>query len=380
MRTRFLVLFSTLALASVAGLLVLFLPGPAEAQYCESARITDLYVDGHPPGIKEPGFMVLDWSLDIDPWPEESRVEATYNIHRRPVNSSTWELVSIVSDRSDWEGAPKPGEWVYYVGLASLRTNGDVETCSSVGAETTLNIPAEAELAPELLAELCKRSEVVGLMTVRPEDGSLMLKWNDELDYFYEEVQDDLRHWEWEVSTFKADTVIYGVQRSATTSDNTPLGWTTLTETTARTWTGPAEAGHWTYRVGTIRMTKGDVSVDCEPWYAEAHLFIQTAEEIAEQARQTAVLKAEATRCAIKTLTSDLQGEARQIVAGVVADRVAEYIAVRRNEDHPDLEFQAIVSLAVILCTGEGPTVGYGSNASPAWTALSMLGLTDFHW
>ena len=58
MRTRFLVLFSTLALASVAGLLVLFLPGPAEAEYCENARITDLHVYGHPAGIKEPGFIV----------------------------------------------------------------------------------------------------------------------------------------------------------------------------------------------------------------------------------------------------------------------------------------------------------------------------------
>ncbi len=380
MRTRLSVLSALFAVLAVAGLLVLFLPGQAEAKYCENARITDLYTEGYPGGIKGPGFMVLEWSLDIGPWPEDSWVEATYNIHRRPVNNSTWELVDEVNDRTHWEGAPKPGEWVYHVTLVSLRTDGDVETCHGVGAETTLDIPTEAELAPELLAELCERSEVVGLNVVRPGDGTLVLEWEDHLDYFYEDVADNLRHWDWEASAFEADTVVYHIQRSATAPKNTPLGWTTLAETTGRTWTGPAEAGHWTYRVGTIRMTKGDVAVDCEPWYAEAHLFIQTAEEIAEQARQTAVLKAEATRCATETITSDLEGEARQIVAGVVEERVAEYIAVRRDEDHPDLQFHAIVSLAVMLCSEEGPPVGYGSSASPAWTALSILGFADFHW
>ena len=53
--------------------------------------------------------------------------------------------------------------------------------------------------------------------------------------------------------------VVYRLQRSATARDNTPPGWTTLAETTGRTWTGPAEPG-WTYRVGTVRVTKGDVA------------------------------------------------------------------------------------------------------------------------
>ena len=381
MRARFPVLSSILALLAVAGILAFFLPEQAEAENCEKAGITDLYGKAYPVGIKEPAYMVLEWSLDISPWPEDLYVEeAVYRIHRRPADSKAWEFVATVSDETYWEGEPRPGQWVYYVGLASLRTNGDTETCDGVGAETTVELPTEAELAPELLAELCERSEVIRLEVVRPDDGSLMLKWQDDLDYFYEDVEDDLRDWQWEASAFKADTVVYRVQRSATTADNTPLGWTTLTETTRRTWTGPAEPGHWTYRVGTVRMTKGDVAVDCEPWYAQVHILIQSAEEAAEQARRSAILQAEAARCATATLTSDLQGEARQIVASVVAERIAETLAARKDENHPDEGFYALVSMTVLLCAEEGPPIGYGLDASPSWSALVLLGLTDFGW
>ena len=381
MRTRFPVLSSILALLAVAGLLVLFLPGSAEAEHCEASRITDLDAYGEPVGIKAPAHMVLSWSLDINPWPEDLYVEeAVYRIHRRPAGSDTWEFVVNVSDRTAWEGAPKSGQWTYHVGLVSLRTNGDTETCDGVGAETTLELPTEAELAPELLGELCERSEVVWLEVVRLDDGSLMLKWQDDLDHFYEDVQDDLRHWEWEASTFEADTVVYSVQRSATAPDNTPLGWTTLAETTGRTWTGPAEPGHWTYRVGTIRMTKGNVAAECEPWYAEVHLHIQTAEEAAEQARQSAILQAEATRCATATLTSHLQGEARQIVAGVVGERISMALAERKDENYPDAAFHALVALTVLLCAEEGPPTGYGTGGGPLWNTLILLGLGDFYW
>ena len=381
MRTRFPVLSSILALLAVAGFLVLFLPGQAEAEYCESARITDLYADGHPAGIKKPAVMVLAWSLDINPWPEDLYVEeAVYNVHRRQADSDTWEFVATVKDRTHWEGIPKSGEWTYNVGLVSLRTNGDTETCNGVRAETTIDIPTEAELAPDLLSELCKRSEVIWLEAVRPGDGSLMLKWQDDLDHFYEDVEDELRYWEWGASTFKADTVIYSVQRSATAPDNTPLGWVTLAETTERTWTGPAEPGHWTYRVGTIRMTKGEVAAACEPWYAEVHLHIQSAEEAAEQARQSAILQAEAIRCATATLTGNLQGEARQIVADVTAKRIAENLAARKDENNPDEAFHALVTLTVLLCAEEGPPTGYGTGGGPLWNTLILLGLGDFYW
>lgn len=381
MRTRFPVLSSILALLAVAGFLVLFLPGQAEAEYCESARIADLDADGHLAGIKEPGYMVLSWSLDITPWSQDLYVEeAVYCIHRRPAGSDTWEFLANVSDRTAWEGAPKSGQWTYHVGLASLRTNGDTETCDGVGAETTIVFPTEAELVPRLLGELCERSEVVRLEVVRLDDGSLMLKWEDDLDHFYEDVEDDLRHWEREASTFKADTVVYRVQRSATAPNNTPLGWTTLAETTERTWTGPAEPGHWTYRVGTIRMKKGNISAACEPWYAEVHLHIQTAEEAAEQARQSDILQAEAIRCATTTLTKDLQGEARQIVADVAEDRIVEALAERKDENHPDAAFHALVALTVLLCAEEGPPRGYGTGGGPLWNALILLDLGDFYW
>ena len=381
MRTRLLTLSVIPAILVVAGILIFLLPEQAEAEHCEKARITDLDAYGHLAGIKEPAYMALEWSLDINPWPDDLYVEeAVYNIHRRPVESNTWEFVTTVSDETYWEGEPRPGQWVYRVDLASLRTDGDTETCDGVGGETTVDLPTEAELAPELLAELCWRSEVIWLEAVRPEDGSLMLKWQDFLDYFYEAVEDDLRDWPWEASTFKADTVVYRVQRSATTSDNTPLGWTTLAETTGRTWTGPAEPGHWTYRVGTVRMTKGNVAVDCDPWYTQVHLLIQTAEEAAEQARQAAVLQAEAARCATATLTSDLQGEARQIVAGIVAERIAETLAARKNENHPDEELYDLVTLTVLLCAKEGLPIGYGLDASPLWVALLLLDLADFNW
>ena len=174
--------------------------------------------------------------------------------------------------------------------------------------------------------------------------------------------------------------MVYGVQRTATARDNTPLGWTTLAETTGRTWTGPAEPGHWTYRVGTVRMTKRSVAVDCEPWYAEVHLRIQTAQEAAEQARQWAILQAEAARCATTTLTSNLQGEARQIVASVVAERIAETLAASEDENHPDEAFYNLVVLTVLLCAEEGPPIGYGLDVSPSWSTLFLLGLADFDW
>ncbi|MCY4555277.1 MAG: hypothetical protein OXF79_02580 [Chloroflexi bacterium] len=305
MRTRFPVLSSILALLAVAVILALVLPREAEAEQCENARIVSFYADGHPAGIEDPGYMELGWSLDINPWPDDFYLEEeVYNIQRRPADSKIWEFVATVNDGTHWEGAPSPGRWVYHVGLVSLRANGDTETCNGVVAETTLDLPTEAELAPELLGLLCERSEVVRLKVVRPDDGSLMLKWEDSLDHFYEYVEDDLRGWGRDAATFKADTVVYRVQRSATARDNTPLGWTTLAETTERTWTGPAEPGRWAYRVDTIRMTKGSIAVDCETWHAEVQLHIQTAEEIAEQAQQMAILQAEAVRCATATLTS----------------------------------------------------------------------------
>ena len=146
MRTRFPVLSLFLALLPVTGIVVFLLPSQAEAQHCENARIADLDADGHLAGIKEPAYMALSWSFDIDPWPEDLYVEeAVYRIHRRPAGSKTWELVDTVSDTTHWEGAPRPGRWVYHVGLVSLRTSGDTETCDGVGAETTLELPTEAE-------------------------------------------------------------------------------------------------------------------------------------------------------------------------------------------------------------------------------------------
>ena len=381
MRTRLLTLYVIPALLAVAGILVFLLPSQVEAERCENARITDLYADGYLSGIKGPAYVVLEWSLDINPWPKDLYVEeAVYRIHRRPADSNTWEFVDTVNDRKHWEGAPRPGRWIYHVGLFSLRTDGVIEECDGVGAEITVDLPTEAELTPELLGELCEWSEVVWLEAVRPDDGSLMLKWEDDLDYFYENVEDDLRDWRWEAYTLRADTVVYRVQRSATARDNTPLGWTTLTETTGRTWTGSAEPGYWTYRVGTVRMTKGSVAVDCEPWYAEVHLRIQTAEEAAEQARQSAILQAEATRCATATLTSSLQGEARQIVTNVVAERIAEALAESGDENHPDEAFFDLVTLTVLLCAEEGPPIGYGLDAGPSWSTLVLLGLADFDW
>ena len=381
MRAGFPVLSAILALLAVAGVLALFLPERAEAEHCENTRITDLYGIAYPVGIKQPAYMVLEWSLDIPPWPDDLYVEeAIYRIHRRPADSKTWEFVATVWEEMYWEGEPRPGPWVYHVGFAPLRTDGDTETGDGVGAETTVELPTEAELAPELLGEICGRYEVNQLEAVRPEDGSLMLKWQDELDYFYKDVEDDLRDWQWEASAFMADTVVYRVQRSATASDNTPLGWATLVETTGRTWTGPAEPGHWTYRVGTVRMTKGTVAVDCEPWYAQVHMLIQTAEEAAERARQSAILEAEGARCATSTLTSSLQGEAREIVAGVVAERIGENFAARKDENHPDEGFCALVSMIVLLCAEEGPPIGCGLDAGPSWSGLVLLGLTDFNW
>ena len=46
----------------------------------------------------------------------------------------------------------------------------------------------------------------------------------------------------------------------------------------------------------------------------------------------------------------------------------------------PDEGFYALVSMTVLLCAQEGPPIGYGLDAGPSWSALVMLGLTDFGW
>ena len=158
----------------------------------------------------------------------------------------------------------------------------------------------------------------------RPADGSLMLKWEDDLDYFYESVEDDLRDWQWDAATFRADTVVYRVQRSATGPGQHSAGLDDV---------GRDDGAHVDRSRGTRALDlprRNDSHDERErlQWTASrgtpgVHMRIQTAEEAAEQARQSAILQAEATRCATATLTSSLQGEPRQIVnqRGCAADR-----------------------------------------------------------
>jgi len=54
--------------------------------------------------------------------------------------------------------------------------------------ETEIDVPTGSASGQTLLSELCQESEVIRLRAVRPQDGSLVLKWEDQLDDFYDDV------------------------------------------------------------------------------------------------------------------------------------------------------------------------------------------------
>ena len=64
----------------------------------------------------------------------------------------------------------------------------------------------------------------------------------------------------------------------------------------------------------------------------------------------------------------------------MVAQRIAETLAAREDENNPDEAFYALVTLTVLLCAEEGPPMGYGLNAGPSWSTLVLLDLTGFDW
>ena len=379
MRTRLFIISAAFLFLVAGGLLAFAIPARAQAEYCERARVVDLHAEVHHTDLETPGYVVLYWSYDISPWPKDLYLdEVAFRVDRRNAKGGEWETVGTVVIDYTWTGPTDPGQWIYRVSLVSLHTSEGTELCSNVAAETAVDLPSESELTQNLLGQLCQASEVNYLLAVRPEDGSLMLKWEDELDHYYEEDWHHLRGDN--TPTFRADAVIYRVGRSSVVPGGSEDGWTTLAETEERTWTGPAEPGRWVYRVGTVRMTKGSISQDCDPWYAEEYVSIQTEEEAAEQERQSKILQAEATRCATQTLTSGLRNEAWEIVANYTAERVAEAVAESADPNDPEATFNSLVTLTVLLCAEESPPLGYGVSTGPVWGTLMLLDISGWDW
>ena len=72
----------------------------------------------------------------------------------------------------------------------------------------------------------------------------------------------------------------YRIQRRADDGDE----WQTLeTVTNTDVWKGPAEIGHWIYRVGLVELVSGEATRECQPQWPEASVDVLTPQEELQQ-------------------------------------------------------------------------------------------------
>lgn len=337
--------------------------------HCANAQITDMWADVllSDPRHGTEALVIIEWSYVIDPWPDDS-IDIAFSVHRRPADSSEWTLLFDDIHEPLFEAVTDSGTWVYWIGIASI-TIGDVtELCSTDTGSATdaLHIPTEEERAQETLALMCPGAEVIDLRAIIPDtggpDSTLMLKWRDGTEYMEE--------YDW---PFLPDVVHYQVERVSAANVENDNAWQTLGTTTEQIWTSPADFGDWIYRVATIRLEGGGATTDCEVWWAEVEVQILTEEEKTRQEGRLSALKSEMIRCGTAKLTEDIQGEARQVVADYVSERVAEIIADQEDYRDPDKGFQSLVAMTVLLCTDEEQPSPYGGSFGSTWAILMML-------
>ena len=373
MRTRINIVIPALSILAVAvalaswGIVVAQSDVPQQSP-CANAYVTDLWAEVETDLRESENATVwLEWSFDIAPWPD-GLDDVAFRIDRRAADDDEWELIESAYHNSQYTSAVEPGRWVYWVSIASITVDGAEEQCASdTGYETKeLSVPTHGERVQETLKELCNAVEVFDLRAVMPEtggpDSALMLKWEDGAEYLYED--------DW---PFLPSEVHYRVERVAAADGGSEDSWETLADTTEQIWSGPADFGQWIYRVGTIRLEGGGAIQDCQPWWAEVEVRILTEEEKAEQERRLGALKSETVRCGTERLTGDIQGEARQVVADYVAERVDEIVSAYEDYSDPDEGLRSLVALTVLICADDGQPSPYGVNFGSTWTTLMLL-------
>ncbi len=374
MRSRIKVSIPALSILAVAVALVSWgiVAAQSDAQpesHCANAYVTDLWAEVvADPRQAERTIVRIEWSYDIVPWPDEGVDDVVFRIDRRAADGDEWELIDTTHYSSGFSSIAEPGQWVYRVSISSIVIGENVEQCSAeTGDETMeLRVPTPEERARETLKELCNAVEVIDLRAVMPDiggpDSTLMLKWEDGAEYLYED--------DW---PFLPSEVHYRVERVAVADGGSEDSWETLADTTEQIWSGPADFGHWVYRVGTIRLEGAGVTQDCQPWWAEVEVRILTEGEKAEQELQLAALKSETVRCGVEQLTGNIQGEAKQVVADYVAERVDEIVADYEGYSDPDEGLRSLVALTVLMCSDDSQPSPYGVNFGSTWMTLMSL-------
>lgn len=350
--------------------------GAQSEGHCANAYVTDLWASVET-GWNQPArsIVTVEWSYDIIPWPEEGVDDVLFRVDRRAAGSDEWELIGSTHYGNAYSSLGEPGRWVYRVSIESIVIGESVEQCSAeTGDETMeLHVPTPEEQVGETLKELCNEVEVIGLKAVMPEIGgpgnTLMLKWDDGMEYL-RMYEDD-----W---PFLPSAVHYAVERVAVANEDDKDAWQRLAVTTQQTWSGPADFGHWVYRVGTIRLEGEGVTQQCQPWWDEVEVRILTEEEKASQQRRIAALETQAIHCATERLTQNIQGDAKQVVEDFVVDRIAKIITDYEEYSDPDEGFRSMTGLTVMLCVDDNEPSPYGVTLGTALATLMLLEGGDY--
>lgn len=313
-------------------------------------------------------IVLLEWVYQIASMPEGGVDNITVDIHRQQEGSSEWTLMVEDYDQTRWETIADPGTWEYRLRVTSITVDGVTEHCAdNVGSVSLeVHVPSLEEQAQKFLNELCLPAEVINLRAIIPDTGgpgnTLMLKWNTGLESLDRNAVSLL-----------PDKVHYQVERAAVANIGNNDSWQTLGTTTEQIWSGPADFGHWFYRVGTIRLEGGGATQDCELWWATVEVRILTPEEKAQQERQFTALQSDMVRCGTEHLAENVQGKGRQVVASYVSGRVSEIISEHKQGPDHDEKLDSLISLTVLVCANEAHTTPYGVYFSPTRATLTLL-------
>ena len=390
-----------LALAAVAVLLPTARPthGALTAQetpqYCNIALVNDVDVQVSHPGTER--TVTLVWWDEIEYF-IEGEYTAVYQIERRPTEASDtdWEMLGTVAGIQYWTGDARLGEWMYRVGVVSLRMDNEVLDCSPQWTEVNVSVLTQDELIEVELGQFCDAAEVYALDARATDlgDGSgrmLTLEWRDELMYLLSPSHNEYDYY------VDLEEVHYRVERT-TAPGGEGATWHVLGKT-VRTigalapeplnllinlsepveWTGPLQPGEWVYRVAMVEIKGSGVTRECgNPRWTEIEITVLTEAERAELKARRAVLVAQAVRCATDSLTGNMDAAARKVVGIFVEEQINEIIAGFDEQYHDETaRFRELVTLTILLCSDEPPGGRHAEGIS--WAMILLLDYDDYY-
>ena len=366
-------------------------------QYCNVALVNHVDVQVSHPGTER--TVTLVWWDEIEYF-IEGEYTAVYQIERRPTEASDtdWEMLGTVAGIQYWTGDARLGEWMYRVGVVSLRMDNEVLDCSPQWTEVNVSVLTQDELIEVELGQFCDAAEVYALKAraTDPGDGSdrmLILEWNDELVQLVLPLphNDDLQYY------VDLEEIHYRVERT-TAPGGEGATWEVLGEV-VRTieslvpgvlnlfanlsepteWTGPLQPGEWVYRVAMVEVKGSGVMRECgNPYWAEIEITVLTEAERAELKARRAVLVAQAVRCATDSLAGNMDAAASEVVGIFVEEQINEIIAGFDEQHYNETaRFRELVTLTILLCSDEGPGGRHAEGVS--WAMILLLDYDDYY-